>query len=209
MTDSGEQSSIWKNFFSGQSFRKGSTAHLLSTVPAFSELSTRELKEVAAIVHKREYRSGEPIFAQGDPGLGMYIIQEGEVSIIMEDGEGGHRELAVLGEGDFFGELGLLDESPRSATASCKSDCLLIGFFRPDMFELIEKHPTLGIKIVLKLSEIVAARLRKTDKEYSKIKRQFDLLKSQIERESHGHQETKSGIAEGGQQASTREDPSR
>lgn len=184
---------IWKNIFSGRSIKQGSTEELLSKVPAFADLSNRELKEVAAIVHKREYRAGEPAFYQGDPGLGMYIIQEGEVSISIGGKDGDQRELAVLGEGDFFGELALLDETPRSAAAICKSDCSLIGFFRPDLFELIERKPGLGLKIVLKLAEIVAQRLRRTDKELTKIKAQLERLQDQKERASDGdeHQEIK------------------
>ncbi len=168
--------SVWKNIFSSRNVRAGSTEDLLSKVPAFSILSARELKEVAAIVHRREYRSGEPVFYQGDPGLGMYIIQEGEVSITIGSQEGEQRELVALTEGDFFGELALLDESPRSANAICKTDCALIGFFRPDLFELIEKKASLGIKIVLKLSEIVAMRLRNTDKELSRLKAEIEEL---------------------------------
>lgn len=182
---------IWKNIFSERSIRKGSVQELLSKVPAFAHLTFRELKEVAAIVHKREYRAGEPVFHQSDPGLGMYIIQEGSVSIAIADKDGNQKELAVLSDGDFFGELGLLDESPRSASAVCKTDCLLIGFFRPDLFELIDRKPALGIKIVLKLAEIVGERLRKTDKELSKVKSQMDELQSEIERRSNGEDDDK------------------
>ncbi|HAV22535.1 MAG: hypothetical protein A3G43_06530 [Ignavibacteria bacterium RIFCSPLOWO2_12_FULL_56_21] len=167
---------IWKNIFTGRSVRKGSVEEVLSRVPAFSILTPRELKEVAAIVHKREYRVGEPVFYQGDPGLGMYIVQEGEVSISIGDKDGQQRELVNLTEGDFFGELALLDESPRSANAVCKVDCTLIGFFRPDLFDLIEKKSSLGIKIVLKLAEIVAMRLRNTDRELSKLKSKLDQI---------------------------------
>lgn len=185
------ESAIWKNIFSERSVRKGSTQELLSKVPAFANLTFRQLKEVAAIVHKREYRAGEPVFYQGDPGLGMYIIQEGSVSIALADKDGQQKELAVLSEGDFFGELGLLDESPRSANAICKSDCLLIGFFRPDLFEMIDRKPALGIKIVIKLAEIVGERLRKTDKELSRLKGQMDSLQSELERRSNGEQTEK------------------
>lgn len=180
---------IWKNIFSERSIRKGSTQELLSKVPAFAHLTFRELKEVAAIVHRREYRSGEPVFHQGDPGLGMYIIQEGSVSIVLAEGDSGHKELAVLSEGDFFGELGLLDESARSASAVCKTDCLLIGFFRPDLLELIERKAALGIKIVMKLAEIVGERLRKTDKELSKLRAQLDAVQAELERRSNAKEE--------------------
>jgi len=170
--------SVWRNVFSGRSVQKGSTEELLSKVPAFKMLSPRELKEVASIVHKREYRSGEPVFYQGDPGLGMYIIQEGTVSITIAGKDGEQQELVTLSEGDFFGELALLDESPRSANALCKDDCALIGFFRPDLFDLIEKKSSLGIKIVLQLAEIVAMRLRNTDKEVSKLKATIEKLEA-------------------------------
>lgn len=170
------ESAIWKNIFSSRGVREGTTEAALRNVPAFTILSPRELKEVAAIVHKREYQSGEPVFYQGDPGLGMYIIQEGEVAISIAEKDGARRELAVLREGDFFGEIALLDESPRSASAICKTDCSLIGFFRPDLFELIDKNSRLGLKIVLKLAEIVAARLRTTDTEISRLRSQLDRL---------------------------------
>lgn len=182
------ESAIWKNIFSSRIIPEGSTEELLSKVPAFAELSLLELREVAQIVHKREYRADEPVFYQGDPGLGMYIIKEGKVLISIEDESGSEKELALLSEGDFFGEIALLDESPRSATAMCTTECSLIGFFRPDLFEIIEKNTALGVKIVLKLAEIVAQRLRITDQEVSKLKQELDALGSGKEKKSDGHQ---------------------
>lgn len=179
-------SSVWQNIFSARLIKKGSVEEILSKVPSFSELSPRELKEVAAIVHKREYLRGEPVFYQGDPGLGMYIIQQGEVSISLSTEQGAMDEIAALVEGDFFGELALIDEAPRSANAICKTDCQLIGFFRPDLFELIEKKPSLGIKIVLKLAEIISQRLRKTDEELSALRTQLEYYKQLEEQRSHG-----------------------
>jgi len=176
-------SALWRNLFSQKSVKEGTIEEILSKVPAFSDLTPRELREVASIVHRREYRATEPVFYQGDPGLGMYIIQDGEVSIRILDKDGEERELALLTDGDFFGELALLDESPRSANAVCKTDCVLIGFFRPDLFELISKNNALGIKIVLKLAEIVAQRLRHTDKELSKVKSQLERLQEKYEKE--------------------------
>jgi len=185
-SQTGMNNALWKNFFSSKTVREGTTEDVIKKVPAFASLSPRELKEVAAIVHKRDYRAGEPVFYQGDPGLGMYIVQDGEVSITILGKDENESELIVLNDGDFFGELALLDESPRSANAICKTDCTLIGFFRPDLFEVIEKNNTLGIKIVLKLAEIVAQRLRQTDKELSKVKSQLERLQTRSERDYHG-----------------------
>jgi len=195
-SQSSTDNALWRNLFSQRVIREGTIEEVLSKVPAFANLAPRELKEVAAIVHKREYRSGEPVFYQGDPGLGMYIVKDGEVSIVIQGKDGNERELALFSDGDFFGELALLDESPRSANAVCKTECTLIGFFRPDLFELIEKNTTLGIKIVLKLAEIVAQRLRHTDKELSKVKSQLERLQTQEERNSND--EEKGSVEEEG-----------
>ncbi|MCX6133441.1 MAG: cyclic nucleotide-binding domain-containing protein [Ignavibacteriales bacterium] len=198
MSHSSNGSAVWKNLFSGKSIQDGSTESVLSRVPAFTDLSARELRGVAAIVHKREYKAGEPVFYQGDPGLGMYIIREGEVSIRIAEGEEDDKELAVLTDGDFFGELALLDESPRSATAICRTDCSLIGFFRTDLFEMIEQKTDLGLKIVMRLAEILAVRLRKTDKELSKLRSQLDAATQHLQEhyplaseDHHGKDETK------------------
>ena len=182
VSTSSNGSAVWKNLFSGKNILDGTTEAVLSKVPAFSGLSARDLRRVAAIVHKREYKSGEPVFYQGDPGLGMFIIREGEVSIRISEREGEEKELAVLSDGDFFGELSLLDESPRSATAMCKTDCSVIGFFRTDLMELIKENAELGMKIVMKFAEILAVRLRKTDKELSKVQSQLDRFLSPSEK---------------------------
>mgnify|MGYP001774057981 CR=1 FL=1 len=172
---------FWANIFKGKKKRDEMVESILKEVPAFSHLERKEIELLASIVHKREYKKGEYIFYQGDPGLGMYIIQEGEVLIQYTDPDGNKKDLAILKDGDFFGEIALIDESPRSASAICKTDCHIIGFFRPDLFEIIERHPKLGIKIVLKLAEIIAERLRRTNQEVTRLKAELESLKSVVE----------------------------
>ena len=129
----------------------------LRSIPIFSELSRRELAAVERILHKREYSAGEVIFRQDEPGLGMYIIESGQVSILTDES---HDNMTELGDGEFFGELPLLDGGSRSATAVAKTPCRIFGFFQPDLFALIERDPKLGVKIVLSLAAIIGMRLR-------------------------------------------------
>jgi CRP-like cAMP-binding protein len=129
----------------------------LRSIPIFSELGRRELASVERILHKREYSAGEVIFRQDEPGLGMYIIETGRVSILTDDS---HNSMTELGDGEFFGELPLLDGGSRSATAVAKTPCRIFGFFQPDLFALIERNPRLGVKIVLSLAAIIGMRLR-------------------------------------------------
>ena len=129
----------------------------LRSIPIFSELGRRELAAVERILHKREYSAGEIIFRQDEPGLGMYIIENGRVSISTDDAVNAMTE---LGDGEFFGELPLLDGGSRSGTAVAKTACRIFGFFQPDLFGLIERDPRLGVKIVLSLAAIIGMRLR-------------------------------------------------
>lgn len=129
----------------------------LRSIPIFSELGRRELAAVERILHKREYQAGEVIFRQDEPGLGMYIIESGRVSIRSDDAVD---KMTELGDGEFFGELPLLDGGSRSATAIAKTQCRIFGFFQPDLFGLIERDPRLGVKIVLSLAAIIGMRLR-------------------------------------------------
>lgn len=161
---------------------EGQLVEILSQVRVFSTLTKRELRNVALIVHRREYRPGECVFYQNDPGLGMYVIEKGEVLIKIVDKNGNEKELVTLQTGEFFGELALLDESPRSAFAVAKSDCSLIGFFRPDLFELIERNTDAGVKIVLKLAETIGERLRATSRELNRVETELERLRAESTR---------------------------
>jgi CRP/FNR family transcriptional regulator, cyclic AMP receptor protein len=158
---------IWSNVFKLRSEGTGQTqiTEILKKIPVFEDLTKRELGAIERILHKREYRQDELIFREGEPGVGMYIIESGKVRIVTETGK---RTLAELAEGEFFGELALLDESPRSATAVAIQPCSILGFFQPDLFGLIERNPQLGVKIVLRLARSIGERLRRANEQLQK-----------------------------------------
>ena len=146
---------------------------ILAKVPIFSDLDSKELKEVEKIVYHRKYKKGEPIFRMGDPGLGMYIIVNGAVEIVEEPENGTRTKLAELEKGAFFGDMALLDEKPRSASAIAMVDSDIIGFFRPDLVDLLYRKPRMGIKILWALSRVVGERLRKTDEQLTNLQREM------------------------------------
>lgn len=151
---------FWSNLFRRRA--DGSEVRdLLRRIPLFEALSRSELAAVERILYRREYAAGELIFRQGDPGLGMYIVEEGRVAIVFEP----DRVLATLCEGDFFGEISLLNETPRSATARAETACTLWGFFQPDFLGLLERNPRLGVKVLLPLARITGRRLLRTDRQ--------------------------------------------
>ena len=131
----------------------------LRAVPLFAELKKGELKRLLRIMHERTYQPGEVIFREGDPGAGMYIIKKGAVRVVISV-PGGERELIKLADRQFFGEMALLDDAPRSASAVAVERTELLGFFESDLEGLIERDAKLGSGILWNLARLLAARLR-------------------------------------------------
>lgn len=153
-------SNLWGNIFKRQ--KKDGVQVILKKVPVFEDLSSSDLSHIERILHSREYKPDEIIFSQGTPGFGMYIIEDGSVKIVSEPSM---NVMAELQSGDFFGELALLDDSPRSATAVAKTACRMLCFFQSDMFDLISRKPQIGVKILLCLAKTIGERLKRANEE--------------------------------------------
>ena len=155
---------IYQNYF-----KKGNDVNpiiqVLENVPIFEYLTAKELSEVVRLTHERTYKKDEHVFKKLAPAEGMYVILDGGVLITDSDSE---TIFATLESGDFFGELALLDEEPRSASAISTMPSRLIGFFRTDLLTLMKRSPELGNKILLNLSRILGERLRRTNQELAK-----------------------------------------
>jgi CRP/FNR family cyclic AMP-dependent transcriptional regulator len=140
---------------------EGDIIPVLRTIPIFEGLAFNDLKKIELIVHKRNFMPEEIIFYERQPGAGMYIIKKGVIKLTKTINEE-RVKIGELRDGEFFGEMSLLDEFPRSAEATAVEKTEALGIFRPDLFGLIEHNPKLGYKILLRLSKRLASRLRET-----------------------------------------------
>ncbi len=170
---------LWKNLFKRTPPEKALHAILRENI-LFEDLTSKQLRFVSNIVHLRKYSSNETIFRQGEIGVGMYIIVSGSVTISAQqanrgaDKEAGKTIITRLGSGDFFGELALVEENGRrSATAEAAETTELIGFFKPDLLEILERNPLAGVKITLRLGEVLGRRLRETTERVSVLEEQL------------------------------------
>lgn len=163
--------SFWGNIFRQKD--EESLFTLLRDIPLFDELSSGDLSLVESILHRREYDPGEVLFHQGNPGVGMFIIQEGTIEIVYEPTDD---TLAELSDGDFFGELALLNETPRSATAVAKTDSVLYGLFRPDLLGLVERNPSLGVQLLLRMSQVISERLIQANDQVQELRQRLHEL---------------------------------
>jgi CRP-like cAMP-binding protein len=163
------------NPFWGNPFKKNKSdidndIDFLSTIPIFDSLSRSQKLKIFSIIHIRHYQEGEIIFRQEDPGVGLYIIRDGTVDIYSENPDFTKKKIANLNKGDFFGEISLLNETPRSATVVASQCTTLFGIFKPDMLSLMDSNPKLGLQLIYRLAQIVAERLNnvnKLEREYS------------------------------------------
>lgn len=133
-------------------------AEVLRAVPALGHLSSRALRAMASATHRRTYRRGESLYYEGDPGLGLYVVESGRVRLVSDAEPGRSRELRELDANDMFGEVSILGDFRRLETAETVTETRVLGFFRPDLKNVMRRHPKAGTEIVMALARRVAAQ---------------------------------------------------
>jgi CRP/FNR family cyclic AMP-dependent transcriptional regulator len=147
------------------SYRTGSpqaaseARELLGGVPALAALSRDDLLDLAASARRRSYAKGQVIFHRDDPGDSLHIIVKGEVRVILLSPQGEEMILALLGPGDFFGELSLLDGIPRSATTIAAKATETLTVERDRFVQWLQSRPAAATVILAALGR----RLRAAD----------------------------------------------
>jgi CRP/FNR family cyclic AMP-dependent transcriptional regulator len=159
---------LWGNIFRFGP-KNESLAQILQNIPLFRELTPRELRILEQVVHIRTYEANEKVFVESEPGAGMYVIRSGRIDIVLKHNTENPIPLAELEPGDFFGEMALLGDTSRSATAVARERSELIGFFQPDLLEIINLHPVMGAKITFGLAKTLSERLRYTNEQLREI----------------------------------------
>lgn len=149
----------------------------LRRIPVFEGIPYRGLKAIRSLCHLRNYREDEHIFRTGEPGVGMYIIIEGSIEIYRKK-DGAPFVYGQLESGDFFGELAMLEDLPRSASARSIDKSTLLGFFRPDLLSLLARNPRLASLIILNMARLTGRKLLKTNDLLEKTNEELEALKS-------------------------------
>ncbi len=124
---------------------------ILKTVDIFSATPEEDLVEVASIVEEVEVKAGEDIIVKDEIGSSMYIIVKGKMRV-----HEGNREIAILGERNFFGELAALDPEPRSATITAVEDTLLFCLDEGPLYDLMAEH----VEVVRGIIRVLCRRMR-------------------------------------------------
>jgi CRP/FNR family cyclic AMP-dependent transcriptional regulator len=131
----------------------------LKKMSLFVDLNRREMRVVDGFMHDRTYLKGEIIFDAGEEGQAIYLILKGKALVCHQDRV--DSPIALLEAGNFFGELALLDDGPRSAQVRAAENCTVVVMFRGDFINLMHSHAFIASKISLQLGRHLGGRLRK------------------------------------------------
>ena len=142
-----------------------SAADVLKRVPLFNDLSEAELDRFAEVTREREYPRNSVILFEDDPGDALYIVSAGQVKVVLIGEDGREVILSVLGDGDFFGEMSLIDDEPRSAHVIAMKDSHLLVLRRDDFQAQLQQHPS----VALKLLRVLVQRLRRADQKIGSL----------------------------------------
>jgi len=134
----------------------------LKTVPFFDRLSNRQLKTVSNIMFERTYDTDESIFEEEQPGAALFLILDGKIAIEICR-ENSTTRLAVLERGAFFGEMALVDDTPRSANARALERTRTLALYRNDLNELVDRDAKTACQIYRSLAGMIGDRLRLTN----------------------------------------------
>jgi CRP/FNR family transcriptional regulator, cyclic AMP receptor protein len=144
----------------------------LKKIPLFANLTADHLQKVADIATTKQLKMNERIFQEGETAGEMYIIGQGKVRISKMVPGVGEEALAVLEAGSYFGEMAVIDDTPRSADATAHTSCTLYAILKSDLEQLMFLHKDLAYELLWTFVRTLSARLRETN---DKIKAFFAL----------------------------------
>ncbi len=158
------------------------TIESLRAVPIFGSLDDHAAHELRKLISLQTYKAGTRLFAKGDRGDSMYLIESGKVRISFHDQDANLVVLAELGEGDFFGEMALIDGRNRSANADVIGDARLAVLQREAFVTFVRDNPDVAMEMLAALSE----RIRRTD----------ELLRGRASRNANDEEAARSTLAD-------------
>ncbi len=143
----------------------------LQTVDIFSQLTSEEIESIVDRLHPLDIEPKKSIFQEGDEGRQLYIVESGKVAISIRLPNGTEREIVEFKSGDFFGEMSIFENAPRSASCSTKEKSRLLAMDDSDFFRLMAEHPYTAIKIMFRMLNSITQRLRNTSEFHSDMVR--------------------------------------
>lgn len=146
---------------------------ILRRIPLFQHMTYKELLAILGIARGRQFATGETIIQEGEPGAELFVLFRGKVDVA----KGGLR-IAQLKEGGHFGEMGLVDQAPRSATVTAVEDTSGISIDRDSLLKLMRRDSLLALKLLWSFVQVLSERLRNTNDALAGVKHELDQARA-------------------------------
>jgi CRP/FNR family transcriptional regulator len=124
------------------------SADTLKKVPLFATLDNKELEQISSTMRERRFKAGDTVTQEGAGGVGFFIVQEGEAEVDV-----GGETKGVVGPGDYFGEIALINESPRTATLTARTDMVCYGMTPWEFRPLVESNSEIAWKLLTAMAD--------------------------------------------------------
>ncbi len=126
----------------------GAPVDTLKKVPLFAGLDNKELLQIASSMRERKFKAGDTVTQEGAGGVGFFVVEQGQADVSI-----GGQAKGSVGPGDYFGEIALINESPRTATLTARTDMLCYGMTPWDFRPLVESNSTIAWKLLTAMAE--------------------------------------------------------
>jgi CRP/FNR family transcriptional regulator, cyclic AMP receptor protein len=126
----------------------GASPEALRKVPLFADLDNNELEQIASSMRERRFEPGDTVTQEGAGGVGFFVVEEGQADVTV-----GGESKGSIGPGDYFGEIALINESPRTATLTASSDMVCYGMTSWDFKPLVESNSAIAWKLLTAMAE--------------------------------------------------------
>ncbi len=133
----------------------------LRALPLCQGLRERDLGYLLQSFHMRDYNEGESLFQEGDIGRALFVLESGKVELSRRGHDDKPTPVATLGPGALFGEMALLEQLPRSASATAVEKSKLLLLYRSKLDDILHYHPSIGVAVMRHLARLLSARLRR------------------------------------------------
>ena len=141
----------------------------LKPLPLFKELTPAELANLASLFFEKVYSKNSTLFVEGMTGEILYVIKKGSVQITKKTASGAEAVLATLRDGEFLGEMSLIDNRPRTATARVAEESSLLVMTNKAFNTMMEKYPQVSLKVLMVFLKIANERLRKANESIKQV----------------------------------------
>ena len=154
---------------------------ILRRIPLFQHMTYKELLGILGVARGRQFQAGQTIIREGELGDELFVLFRGKVEVRKSG-----MAIATLRAGGHFGEMGLVDQAPRSATVVAMEDTSAISIDRANLLKLMRRDPLLAVKLLWSFVQVLSARLRNTNEALTGLKSELDRARTALDPQPGG-----------------------